>query len=174
MLTASVLTLQPAAATTLPTDQGRAIHAWFLDQVRRHDPALAHAIHDDQGPKPFTCSPLRGFRTGQPGAELHLSPDEAGWLRITTLSKPLSTLMVERILPELPETLSLGDAVSAHPGGHRSTTRSIAGQAKPPTPSCCSAIPCPPSGRTGASGCVSPRPPPSGERTITCRCRCLT
>lgn len=110
MLTSTVLTLQPTAAVTIPTDQGRAVHAWFLDQVRRHDPALAQAIHDDKGPKPFTCSSLYGVKPSKDGATLRLAPDQPAWIRFTTLRSALSTLLLERILPNLPPAMSLGDA----------------------------------------------------------------
>lgn len=110
MLISTVLTLQPTAAVTLPADQGRAVHAWFLNEVRRHDPVLAQAIHDEQGPKPFTCSSLQGVNPSRDGISLRLSPQQSVWIRLTSLRSTLTTLLLERILPNLPPTLTLGDA----------------------------------------------------------------
>jgi len=93
----------------MPADQGRAVHAWFLEQVQRHDPALSQAIHDEHGPKPFTCSSLNGQRSRGQRSDLALTPDATAWLRITTLIEPLSALLLNSVLPNLPETVTLGD-----------------------------------------------------------------
>lgn len=109
MLLSTVITLQPTTPVTLPAGQGRAVHAWFLDQVKRHDAALSQAIHDEHGPKPFTCSSLNGPRSRERRDELALTPDTTAWLRITTLIEPLSALMLNTLLPNLPETITIGD-----------------------------------------------------------------
>lgn len=110
MLLSTVITLQPTAPVTLPADQGRAVHAWFLDQVQRHNPALSQAIHDEHGPKPFTCSSLNGPRSRERRGDLALTPDSTAWLRVTTLIEPLSALVLNAVLPGLPETVTIGDA----------------------------------------------------------------
>lgn len=110
MLVSTVITLQPTAAVTLPADQGRAVHAWFLEQVQRSDAGLAKAIHDDQGPKPFTCSSLNGPRLRERRSDLALTPEIPAWLRITTLTQPLSALWLDKVVPKLPETVAIGEA----------------------------------------------------------------
>lgn len=62
MLISAVLTLQPTAPATVPANLGRATHAWFLDQVRQLDPALADALHAPNQERPFTVSNLWGGR----------------------------------------------------------------------------------------------------------------
>ena len=42
--------------------------------------------------------------------ELALTPDATAWLRITTLIEPLSALMLNTVLPNLPETVTIGEA----------------------------------------------------------------
>jgi hypothetical protein len=45
MLASWVITLQPEEAATVSVDLGRAIHSWFLSQVRRADSALTEQLH---------------------------------------------------------------------------------------------------------------------------------
>ena len=110
MLISAVITLRPTTFVILPADQGRTVHAWFLNQVQRYDAALSHAIHDQQGPKAFTCSSLNGPRSRARDSELALTPDATAWLRVTSLIEPLSTLLLNFVLPGLPETITIGDA----------------------------------------------------------------
>lgn len=117
-LISTVLTLQPAAPATVPVNLGRAAHAWFLDQVRAHDPALARSLHAPNQERPFTVSNLWGTRpgvaelptSGKVGNSVALEPGHACFLRLSSYEPALSALLAERLLPGLPETISLAGA----------------------------------------------------------------
>jgi len=108
MLISWVITLQPAQAATVAPNLGRAAHAWFLDQVRRADPDLADELHHGQGQRPFTVSNLlgAGWRAEKPAS---LAPDQEYAMRITSFSTRLSTVLRERVIPDLPATVTLAD-----------------------------------------------------------------
>ena len=68
-LLALTLTLQPlpgAADAPAPRWWGRAVHALWLDVVAQMDPALARAIHDGSGLRPYTLSTLMGRFSQRP------------------------------------------------------------------------------------------------------------
>jgi len=109
MLLSWVLTLQPIQQSTVPANLGRATHAWFLGQVRAADPALADALHGGQRLRPFTVSNL--WEMGRErGAEATLSPERTYTLRITSFSPELTAVVREKVLPDLPETVTLAGA----------------------------------------------------------------
>ncbi len=117
MLISAVLTLHPAAPAVVPANLGRAAHAWFLDLVRRHDPALAASLHTPNQERPFTVSNLWGGdrlppspQGGNLSAALALSPNRPCFLRLSSYEPALSALLVERLLPALPETIALAGA----------------------------------------------------------------
>lgn len=58
MLLSWVLKLQPLEATPVPSNLGRAAHAWFLEQVGAVDAPLAAELHGGQGLRPLTVSNL--------------------------------------------------------------------------------------------------------------------
>jgi CRISPR-associated endoribonuclease Cas6 len=109
MLISWVITLQPAQPATLAPNLGRAAHAWFLDQVRRADLALAERLHAEPAQRPFTVSNLLGigWRSQKP---VTLAPGKEYALRVTSFSTELSALLQERMLPGLPETVALAGA----------------------------------------------------------------
>ncbi len=108
MLLSWVLTLRPEREATVPTNLGRATHAWFLGQVRAADPALAEALHSDQGQRPFTVSNL--WELGRGGSpEASLSPERSYTLRTTTFSPALSKVVKEQVIPALPATVTLAN-----------------------------------------------------------------
>jgi len=108
MLLSWVLTLQPEQPVTAPANLGRAAHAWFLDQVRRADPALAEELHQGDGVRPFTVSDLTGIKDLS-GPKATLSPERSYSLRLTSFSPALSEVVKERVMPNLPEMLTLVD-----------------------------------------------------------------
>jgi CRISPR-associated endoribonuclease Cas6 len=109
MLLSWVLTLQPEEPVTVPTNLGRAAHAWFLDQVRAADASLADELHSGQGLRPFTTSNIWELgRARRPEAEL--DPARTYTLRFTSFSPQLSALLKDQILPDLPEAIRLADA----------------------------------------------------------------
>lgn len=108
MLISAVLTLAPTGPVTLPANLGRAAHAWFLNQVRAADPAIAQALHEPNQERPFTVSNLRGPNRNpasprsRVSAQL-VSPERTYALRLTSFWLELSILVAERLLPNLPE-----------------------------------------------------------------------
>jgi CRISPR-associated endoribonuclease Cas6 len=94
MLTALVLTLHPTTAATVPAFLGRAAHAWFLDQLHQADPALAQRLHTPNVPRPFTVSPLWCPSARPRRGSMPLSTGQPCFLRLTSLEKPLSTLLL--------------------------------------------------------------------------------
>ncbi len=108
MLLSWVLSLQPEREGRVPTNLGRAAHAWFLDRVRAADPALAEELHSGQGQRPFTVSNL--WELGRErGPEVTLSPEKSYTLRVTSFSPALSRVLKERVISALPATVWLGD-----------------------------------------------------------------
>lgn len=83
-----VLTLRPRQAAELPSALGRAAHAALLAAIGRVNPALAQRLHEEAGPRPFTCSSLLGAR--QEGAVI---PDLSYTLRYTALTAELADLL---------------------------------------------------------------------------------
>jgi CRISPR-associated endoribonuclease Cas6 len=110
MLLSAVLTLQPTQKSTIPADQGRATHGLFLNWVRQADAGLAQELHDIEGVKPFTVSGLLGLGRAVRG-EVSLDPQRPLWWRVTTLTPRLSQVVLEQVLPALPDQLTLADQV---------------------------------------------------------------
>ncbi len=88
MLTSLVITLEAPHTVRLNRYLGRASHALFLRLVQRRDAALAEALHNAPGPRPFTCSALVGGHGRE--QTLTLEPGETAWLRYTGLTAELS------------------------------------------------------------------------------------
>jgi CRISPR-associated endoribonuclease Cas6 len=108
MLLATVITLTPAEPASVPAELGRAVHAWFLDRVERADDALAHRLHEEAGPRPFTASNLWGTGRARDG-RVTLDPQRRCWLRLTGLTAEVSGA-IERALPAVGEDLTLAGA----------------------------------------------------------------
>lgn len=94
MLLSTVLTLQPTEEAELPPTMGTALHACFLELVRRKDVSLAERLHTPGRDKPFTVSPLQGELRPRNG-HLVLSPQQKYWLRFSSLERPLSECLLE-------------------------------------------------------------------------------
>jgi CRISPR-associated endoribonuclease Cas6 len=92
---------------------GRSVHGWFLREVRRKNPKMAADLHEEnqlgvkkENIRPFTLSTLyKG-----PDPLIQLSQGNWCWLRITSLDKDLSNLLVESVLPDLIKTARIGQA----------------------------------------------------------------
>ena len=108
MLISAVLTIRPLQKSTIPADQGRATHGLFLNWVRQADSTLAQELHDVEGVKPFTVSDLQGLGRRVKG-EVALDPQRPLWWRVTTLTPRLSQVVLEQVLPNLPDQLTLAD-----------------------------------------------------------------
>lgn len=93
MLLSLVLQLTAQADATLGVEPGRAAQGLFLHWIEQRDPALSVALHDSSEARPYTTSGLlpagRYARTGEVRA------GGAYWLRFTTLTAPLSHLLLE-------------------------------------------------------------------------------
>ncbi|MCA9948905.1 MAG: CRISPR-associated endoribonuclease Cas6 [Anaerolineales bacterium] len=68
----------------LRATQGHLAHAAFLNILQQVDPQISQAIHDIQGRKPFTISPLTGFGKPYKG-QIQIKAGQEGWLRVTLL-----------------------------------------------------------------------------------------
>jgi len=112
MLLAAVVILSPTHPVTLSADLGRAIHAWFLAQVREADPALGEWLHEPNALRPFTLSSLRGIERPVEG-RVTLMPGREYWIRVTSMEASLSRLLLEEILPALPGEVELAGAAFA-------------------------------------------------------------
>lgn len=105
------ITLRNPEAASMAYDQGRALAALFLGWVREIDPGLSEALHDpDRVPRPYTVSSLQGLPHPKRG-RVFLPAGSDIWFRITSLTPDLSVFLVERLLPKLPVTVQVGDAV---------------------------------------------------------------
>ncbi|MCA9994892.1 MAG: hypothetical protein KDE56_04040, partial [Anaerolineales bacterium] len=81
----------------LHSTQGHLAHAAFLNIVQQVDPVLSEALHDKNGRKPFTLSPLHGFGHGHKG-QLNISAGQSGWLRVTLLDPTLFQTFIRYFL----------------------------------------------------------------------------
>lgn len=98
-LYACVIKLLALEAADIPPPGGQHAHAAFLDLVRAVDPALARRLHDLDGRKPFTVSPIFGLprpaRVSDRAPTLHLREGWQCWLRVTLLHPTLFHTLVE-------------------------------------------------------------------------------
>ena len=127
MLCSVVYVLTPMSAGHVPMTLGKAIHANFLQQVRRFDRAMASRLHDGDDRKPFTTSPLQGPFVPQ-GRSLCVQPNQKYWFRVTSVETALSELLL-RIEENPPAALRLLQTefkvimVSSNPRLHPSARR---------------------------------------------------
>lgn len=94
-LVSLVITVRPAAPLTLPGHVGLAAYALLLRWISEQDEVLARHWHDQDGPKPFTCSTLVGARRAGPNT-LALTPDRPCWLRFTALDPAIAAILLAR------------------------------------------------------------------------------
>jgi CRISPR-associated endoribonuclease Cas6 len=90
MLTSLVITVEATETRPVPAYLGRANQQLFLSLI---DPALAQALHDEDGLKPFTVSNLMMGKPDKPGHRV-VENGEAGWLRFTGLTEPVSEALL--------------------------------------------------------------------------------
>jgi len=110
MLISAVISLK-ARKDAAARPRGRAVHAWFLQQVARHDAALAGYLHHgDKGIRPFTVSDVRSrldrfSPRGEPiyGGNRYV-------IRVTSVMPELSELLEREALPDLTPRLDLAGA----------------------------------------------------------------
>lgn len=80
--------LEALAAGPLPAQYTVGLHAWFLQQVRQHDPAFSAYLHDGESEKPFTISGLEGLLLPR-GNGLQLQVGRRYCWSIAALSQPV-------------------------------------------------------------------------------------
>ena len=85
-LYALIIRLTARNSGVLAGSQGQLAHAAFHNILHQVDPALAQAVHDFTGRKPFTISQLQQFGRHRHG-KLHIRSGQQGYLRVT-LSDP--------------------------------------------------------------------------------------
>lgn len=105
-----VLALEPQSEAFVPSHLGQGAHAIFLELVRQQDPGLAERLHREEGVKPFTVSSLLGMPPPR-SSRCALQPGRRYFLRLTTFETSLSQLLLEKVLPSLPEKVFLEGAV---------------------------------------------------------------
>ncbi len=98
MLVSLVLTLTPTTSADVPAFLGRAVHAWFLDQVCQVDAALAQRLHAPNTPKPFTVSPLWCPSSRPRRGSMPLAAGQPCFLRLTSLEPRLSARLLDTLV----------------------------------------------------------------------------
>jgi CRISPR-associated endoribonuclease Cas6 len=84
------------------------LHAWFLEQVRSHDPKLSAYLHDGESEKPFTISALNGEIISS-GRQIQLSDNTSYRWYVTALSSRVQEWLVQW-LENLPAVVDLKNA----------------------------------------------------------------
>ncbi|MBN1485633.1 MAG: CRISPR system precrRNA processing endoribonuclease RAMP protein Cas6 [Chloroflexia bacterium] len=118
-----VVTLRPERAARLENNQGRALHAWWLNRARQRDPGLAQRWHQDSALRPFTLSGLWTGREPSWGP-LALDPARPVRFRLTTLDRETAELARSALLAFPPAAVRLGstalavEEVTADPARH--------------------------------------------------------
>ena len=100
-----VFSLTPQKKASLPPDYTKGLHAWFLDRVRKDDPALSKELHDEQSKKPFSISRLQG-EIATDGKQLYISEKNTYLWWVNALSQPV-VLWMEQWLQHLPSSIAL-------------------------------------------------------------------
>lgn len=107
MLLSLMLSLLPTRPAPILGSLGRPAQAWFLQQVTRASPEMAQGLHDLNGPKPYTVSTLLDDRGRPLLAGSWLQTNKPVWLRWTAFEPRLAELLQKKVLPNLPNNLSL-------------------------------------------------------------------
>lgn len=107
MLLAALIPLTSLGSYPILGPLGRPAQAWFLGRVLQHAPKLAAGLHDEQTLKPYTISTLLDGRGYPLQAGSWLQPNQSCWLRVTAFDDQLSELLQDRILPDLPDQMTL-------------------------------------------------------------------
>lgn len=106
---ALVIHLQAIEDASLPATQGDMAHAAFLALIDAVHPELAEAIHDHQGRKPFTLSPVWGLSQARNG-RYSLKAGQRARLRLTLLDPALFHAFIHHLFNARIHGLRLGSA----------------------------------------------------------------
>jgi CRISPR-associated endoribonuclease Cas6 len=133
MLYSAVLELECLEPCTLSSGSGYQAYGLFLKLLRSRWPDVSERLHKDEGPKPFTLSPVRfaPLTTGLsdvklPQKGLSLKPGASAEVRLTCLDESLMEKLIDSIV-SLPNggVVALGDkpfkvkALATRPGARR-------------------------------------------------------
>jgi CRISPR-associated endoribonuclease Cas6 len=105
MLLSTVFVLRPMADVMLLMTLGNAVYTAVLQLIGAYDRDLAAWLHDAQGPKPLTTSPLQGPMTAR-DRQVLVQHDQTYWLRVTSIEARLSHIL-QAIEERPPQTLRL-------------------------------------------------------------------
>ena len=108
MLLSTVFIVRPIADAALPLTLGNAFYSIILSEIGKHDAELAAWLHDTNGPKPITTSPLFGPVTMR-GKDLQVQANQTYWLRVTGIETRLAEALMS-IEARPPSTLRLFSA----------------------------------------------------------------
>lgn len=93
MLLSTVFRLRPVAEALLPMTLGNALYTAVLQWLGDYDESLAAELHDANGPKPLTTSPLQGPVTVV-DRQVCVQPDQEYWVRVTSVEEHLSQTLL--------------------------------------------------------------------------------
>jgi CRISPR-associated endoribonuclease Cas6 len=101
-----VFEVLPQKDARLFPEYTKTLHAWFLDQVRSHNPQLSASLHDDESKKPFTISGLDGKMDTTTGGQLQLLSNQTYRWTVTAFSSTV-VQWLGHWLENLPPTIEL-------------------------------------------------------------------
>ena len=93
MLLSTVFRLRPTVDVLLPMTLGNAVYTAMLQLLGEHDQSLAAQLHDTNGPKPLTTSPLQGPVTVV-DKQVRVHSDQEYWVRVTSLEERLTQALL--------------------------------------------------------------------------------
>jgi CRISPR/Cas system endoribonuclease Cas6 (RAMP superfamily) len=106
MIVAAVIRLRAEENGRIHGATGRAVHGFWFRQWEETIPAIAGILHDNNGPQPFTLSPLMGLPRPQRG-ETAVRSGQTGWMRFVSLHADLSRPLLQSWLTRLPAQIEL-------------------------------------------------------------------
>ncbi len=110
MLYSIVVKFRSETDATIPSTRGYYAYALFLDLIRQANPAAAEKLHDLEGPKPLTLSPLQGKLRGEKGS-IRLAADDIYWMRLTFLQEDVFANFLDAALKAGDRVLHLNQAL---------------------------------------------------------------
>ncbi|MDM7999847.1 MAG: CRISPR-associated endoribonuclease Cas6 [Dehalococcoidia bacterium] len=109
MLYSIVVNFKAEADAVIPPTRGYHAYALFLNLLRAANPDLAEKLHNTEGAKPFTLSPLQGkFRRHEGG--LKLTANDIYWIRLTFLHEEVFAHFLDASMKGTGRTHRLADA----------------------------------------------------------------
>lgn len=96
MLISLVVLLKPQSPTALNRNVSRAMHGLLYALIAESDPDLARELHESQGPKAFTVSPLLG-EFGRKGEARIASPEHWYQVRFTAYEPRTSAALIRAL-----------------------------------------------------------------------------